>query len=104
MAATLTRLIFFASGDLHAIVKADFDSELAAHKGPLNSVFADVPRKSYEVARALRDQMALGLPVVAAKDVVVASAISAKIQAIDDAAALQAAADAALVDSPDILP
>lgn len=110
MAATLTRLIFFASGDLHAVVNADSDSELAPHKGPPGSIFVDTPRQSYLKSPTLRDQMALGQPLVAAKDSVIGAAITSKIQAIDAAIAaeLQAAADAAaaaVVDAqPDAAP
>lgn len=107
MAATLTRLIFFASGELHAIVNADNDSELAPHTGPIGAVYVDVPRKSYVACKTTRDHMALALPLLSIKDVVFASAVTAKIDAIDLAIAADiVSADAAKIDGAqlDVLP
>lgn len=98
MTATLTRLLFFSNGDLHAIVSADTDQDLTPHKAPQGGVFIDAAKDSYEKCTSLRDQLALAQPLVAAKDQTIGLAVTAKIQAIDAAAV-------AVLDVPaDILP
>lgn len=88
MAATLTRLIFFTSGDLHAIVNADNDGELEPHRAPLGGVFVDVPRDAYFTCGNLRDQLTLALPPLVQKDPGIAAIVSAKIEALDAAVAV----------------
>jgi len=101
MAATLTRMLFFGTGDLHAIINASSDQDLAAHKAPQGGVFIDAPKASYDICASFRDQLALAQPLVALKDLNIGLLITAKINAID--AAAQAAAN--VVDVPlDILP
>ena len=98
MPATLTRFIFFPSGDLHAIVNADLDSELQPHTGSVGCLFVDVQRQAYLTCAGLRDQLALALPAVLQKDPQIGALVTAKIQAID------AAASVLNVNAPDILP
>jgi len=89
MPATLTRFIFFPSGDLHAIVNSDTgDAELAPHIGAPGCIFVDVPKASYQLCMGLRDHLALALPAVLQKDAQIGAIVSAKIQAIDAVAAI----------------
>lgn len=93
--ASATRLIFFETGELHAIVNADQDHELEPHQGPPGAVFVDVPKAQYLACKEIRDHMALALPVLAKKDISFASKVSSKIKKIDDdKAAAEAAAKA----------
>lgn len=95
MVATLTRLLFFPAGKLHAIVNATTDQEVATSRAPIGGVVIDVPKISYDACRTEREVLVLTQAALAQISPQAAAGVAATIQAIDDAAAAAAASDAA---------